>query len=210
MLVSAVIAVPRSLLNDPSSIYWSDTELVSYLAAFISDACGKRRDLYTIRNGALPLTAGVYQTLPAGGIQLLEVYGAGATAPVVFITDITDLKHSKFAALAAAPPVANIQAVSIDPRDRTGFRCYPPSTGSGSTVDALYSAVPDTSTLTTSSTYPLPPDSVWAAQQFVLGSAFDKNNERRDALKSQQYMQRYADWLAGNLQAQMGVAERPD
>lgn len=213
MLVSDVIGTPRSILNDPSAQYWTDAELMSYLNSFMFDACGYRRDLYSIRVASLALAAGVYQTLapPSGAsaaIQLLEVYSANG-GPVAFITDMTDLKHSKFASLANATPVSTVQAVSVDPRDRKGYRVYPPSTGTGSNLDALVACIPSPVS-NTGGTYPLDPDTVSAAQMFIVGMAFDKNCERRDALKSEQYMARYRAWLTGNLQGQLQEAVQPD
>ena len=209
LTVANVLATPISILDDPSGLYWSATgDLIPYLNSFIFDVCGLRRDLYSIR-AVVNLTSGSYQTLPSGGLQLLDVYWAG-NGQAVFLKNIADVKETKFTAGgAASPQVQNVQVATVDPRDRKSFRVFPPSTGTSSTLDILYGAVPSP-VAATSDAYPLDPDTVGGSQYYVLASAYEKHTERRDVVKSAAYWKRYTDWVQENFRAEVDDSPAPD
>jgi hypothetical protein len=202
MLASDVLATPRSLLDDPNKVGWSDADLISYLNSFMLDAVGRRRDLYALVVSQ-NLVAGSYQQVPNDGFQFLEPYFAGNGQAVISI-NIEDRKHSQFKATMVAAANANPQVVAKDPRDRKGFWVFPASTGTSSTLQYLYAATPAL-LVNLTDTYPLDPDTFAAAQWYVLGSAYDKNTERRDTVKSEAYMARYLNWIAGSAQDQAAV-----
>jgi hypothetical protein len=204
--VAQVLAVPISILVDPTGEWWSPTaDLIPYLNSFMMDVSGIRRDIYSLRT-VMDLVPGNYQTLPSGGIQFLDSYFAANGQSVMFL-NIEDYKNSRFASGMAPAPSVNPQAATADPRDRTGFRVFPaiPSPATGATLDMLYAATPPFLSLTTDP-YPLGPDTFEAAGNFVLGKAWDKSTEKRDTVKSSYYMGLYQKWVAANLQSQLQEA----
>jgi hypothetical protein len=211
LLISDVLAVPKSLLgilDAPSTPYWSDAELISYCNNFIFDVCGRRRDLYTIRV-FVSLEPGTDQTLPIGGIQFLDAHFTGTGKPV-FVKKMEDGKHTFFKNLASQTPVTDIKIVCADVRDRTRYHVFPPSDGtSGSTLELFYGAVPAAVTAV-GNAYPLDPDTVGAANNFIIALAYDKNGEHRDTVKSAEYMRRYEAWITANLQNQLAEQAKED
>jgi hypothetical protein len=201
MLVSDVLNTVRSILNDPAKASWTDADLVNFLNSFMLDLSGIRRDIYTVR-AVVNLVAGSYQTLPSGGIQFLAPY-VSANGQQVLLVNMADLQNARFKASMTAAASANPQFAIYDPRNRKGYRVYPASTGSASTLDILYGATPPPVSAF-GDTYPLDPDTVSAAQWFVLGMAYDKSTERRSAPVSEAYIRRYSAWANANLQSEVG------
>lgn len=208
LTVANVLATPQSILDDPSGTYWSATaDLIPYLNSGMLDLSGLRRDIYSQRS-VVNLAAGSYQALPSGGLQLLDVYWAG-NGQAVFLKNIADVKESKFANGGALTAVQNVQIAAADPRDRKNYRVFPPSTGTSSTLDILYAAIPPL-VAATSDTYPLDPDTVGGMQYFILAMAFEKNTERRDVVKSKEWWARYVDWVAKNFAVEVQDSPQPD
>lgn len=211
ILVSDVLAVPQSLLgilDAPTNPYWTLAELISYLNNFIFDVCGRRRDLYTIRE-YVQLDAGTDQQLPDGGLQFLDAHFTG-NGQAVFIKDMADAKHTYFKNLGALTPVDDVQIVCSDVRDRKRYHVFPGSTGaSNSKLEITYGALPDLLTESTAE-YPLDADTIDAATEFILAKAYDKNTERRDEVRSKEYMARYVAWVTANIQAQLAQQAKED
>jgi hypothetical protein len=213
LLVSDVLAVPQSLLgiiDAPANPYWTTAELISYLNNFISDACGRRRDLFTIRE-FVPLQAGTDQVLPDGGIQFLDAHYTG-TGNAVFVKDLADGKHTYFKTLGAMTPVVDVQVVCSDVRDRRRYHVFPGSTGAPqSTLEITFGAVPDLlNDSSLSQPYPLDPDTLGAANDYIMALAYDKMTERRDEIRSKAYMARYEAWIGANIQAQLAQQVKED
>lgn len=140
--VQDVIARARKILNDDSEVRWSNDELVLWL-----------NDCYAVlanvkpgdcsENAELTLVAGTKQTLPDGGVRLLELVRNTHPDSNQRSINVTD----KRALNAARPrwhgedPVLSIEQYVFDEMDPSHFYVYPPA-ADGAKVEALYVQVP--------------------------------------------------------------------
>lgn len=207
MLVSDVLAVCSSDLNDPTSLYWTQAELISYVNQFCQFAPGLKPDLTALR-ASVSLVSGSYQALPADGMQFLDSYFAG-NGQAVFIRKLEEVKHAKFANATGGTQVANVQVACADPRDPKRFFVFPPSTGSGSTLEILYTQIPTVVT-TAGATYPLPSETVDSCFWYVLALAFRKPTDRQDLDRAGICYQNSIQWFGLRTQAQFGQDPQED
>lgn len=207
MLVSDILAVCSSDLNDPSSLYWTQAELISYVNQFCQFAPGLKPDL-TATRAIVSLVAGSYQALPADGFQFLDAYFNGA-GQSVFIRQLDEYKHAHFSNAASAAQVANVTVVCADPRDPKRFFTFPPSTGSDSTLEILYAQMPTVFT-TAGATYPLPSETVDSCFWYVLALAFRKPTDRQDLDRAAICYTNSIAWFGLRTQAQFGEDAQED
>lgn len=207
LIAQDILGNVESDLNDPANLYWSTTELLGYLNQFCRMAQGLKPDLTALR-ASVSLIAGSYQALPADGMQFLDAYFAG-NGQAVFIRQLEEIKHSKFTNAAAATQAANVQVVCADPRDPKRFFVFPPSTGSGSTLEILYSQYPVAMPATTS-TYTLPDETADSAFWYCLALAFRKPTDRQDLDRAGVCYQNCIAWFGLRTQAQFGEDAQED
>lgn len=143
----AIVNKVQIILQDTTGIRWPDsTELLGWLndgqrevLVYKPNAC--------VVNKSVALSAGTKQTLPADGIQLIDVVrnmGAGGATPGnairIVMREILDAQSPGW---HAETPSATIKHYMYTPLDPKNFYVYPPANGS-TQVEVVYSGLPTT------------------------------------------------------------------
>lgn len=191
MLASDVITPARHTLLDASGVAWPDAELLGYLNEGLRDSVTAKPDIYPVE-GEIPLVAGVVQTLPAGGVLLIDITHNVGTGRTVTVVDLPLLQEAnRF--WPAATRQAEVENFAIDPRTPRKFLVSPPNDGEGRAY-GVYGSTPAALTALTG-TFPLLDAYQPALTAYVLSRAFAKNSKRQDLAKSATYRQQWAQAL---------------
>lgn len=200
MLVSAFVDESRALLFDPApGAGWSDIELIGYLNEAIQATCFVKPEAYTVV-ASLTLTAGIVQTIPAGGHALLDVLYNTTSGNAVTQVDkaLLEAADPNWKGLAG---VLNVEHYTADPRSPLCFYVYPPATALAA-VTILYGAVPAALTAL-GNTIALADAYMPALQDYVQSRAFTKPSSRQDMTKSTSHKQQWGAALGLKSQAQV-------
>ena len=202
MLASVIVDGARLTLIDAQKVTWSDAELLGYLNE-------GRRHVPFLKADALPvranvsLVAGTLQSIPAGGVALLDITHNVASGKACTPVDLEMLQVAARAWYAATQEV-DVANWAADTRDPRRFLVIPPNNGAGQ-VAVLYGSVPAAVGLSDDIVYP---DTYQHALTcFVLSRAYAKNSRRQDLGKAQQFMQDMR--LALGLKSQTQIAVSP-
>ena len=191
MLASDIIAPARHTLLDASGVAWSDAELLAYVNEAIRDSVAAKPDIYPV-SGEIPLTAGIVQNLPAGGVLLIDITHNVGTGRTVTVVDLPLLQEAnRF--WPAATQQAEVENFAVDPRTPRKFLVSPPNDGAGR-VFGTYGGTPAALTATTD-TFPLLDIYQPAITSYVIGRAYAKNSKRQDLAKAATYRQQWAQAL---------------
>lgn len=201
LLVATFVTAARESMFDPApGGGWADTEIVGYLNDAIRATCLVRPEAYTIATN-VTLVAGTLQTLPSGGLALLDVRKNGSGKTVTQVDRA--LLEAADPDWGSATPVDVIEHYTIDPRDLTRYHVYPPATTSAG-LSILYGALP--ATVAAGGTIALTDDYVPALLDYVLYRAFAKPSGRQDMPKALQHKQQWALAIGAEAQAQAAAA----
>jgi len=192
MLASDCVDAARLALFDPApGAGWSDAELLTYLNEAIRDSVAAKPDIYPV-SGDIPLAAGVVQTLPAGGVLLIDITHNSDTGRTVSVVDLPLLQEAnRF--WPAATQQAEVENFAVDPRTPRKFLVSPPNNGLGQ-VYGTYGGTPSALTAT-SDTFPLLDLYQPAMTAYVISRAYAKNSKRQDPAKAATYRQQWAQAL---------------
>jgi hypothetical protein len=208
LLAQDILNVCEDTLDDPTNTFWSSTELLAYLNQFCRWAMGLKPDLVAYRT-LVNLAAGSYQQIPADGFQFLDAYFAG-NGQAVFVRNLEEVKHAKFANATATGQTAFPTVVALDPRDPQRYFVFPPSNGeSASTLEILY-AQRITPMAETTSTYVLPDETADTAYWYVLALAYRKATDRQDLDRAGICYQNATAWFGLRTQVQFGMDAKED
>lgn len=161
----AIVDEVRKTLNDKGSTKkWSDSDLTNYLNGALLQLALVRPDATAKTESAL-LVAGSKQTLPAGGLRLLDVtrnMGTNGTTPGAVVSvadkDSMGLFKSDWHSQAQASEVENY---IYDERNPKTYFVSPPVTSSPAVyVEMVYSAIP-TAVLSANLAVNIPVDDVY-------------------------------------------------
>jgi len=179
----------RTLLDD-TNVLWSAAELLDYLNAGLSALVASKPDT-SVTTGNITLTSGTpKQSLPAGGIQLLDVI-RNATTPYTAIRQIERNHLNHIDPDWAKTTGSVVQHFMYDKRNPKVFWVYPtPSTGF--TIEAVYAVQPTRLTAVSDN---LPVDDLYenALYFFVLALAYAKNAKRGDLQKAEGYFAAFSN-----------------
>lgn len=140
LLASTIIDSLRQTLIDPApGATWDDARYLALINEAERAIIAVRPDAYPVR-GTLALAAGTKQTLPAGGLCLMDVYANTASGRRATLVN-RELQDAAAVFFPAATPEKDVQHYMPDARDPTRFDVVPPNDGTGS-VEILYGAVP--------------------------------------------------------------------
>ncbi|GAP37390.1 DUF6682 family protein [Piscinibacter sakaiensis] len=172
----------RKTLIDADKDTWSDPSLLEGLNAGIAQACGTLLDIYVVTQ-IQALVAGVRQSLPTGGLVLIDIprNGAGTVVEQVDQVEFGRTRPDWPSETASAAPRYWMQ----DRRNPARFMVSPPAT-SGATAELVFGSTP--AALALGETIPLSTafdTSLWA---YTLGVAYAQNTVRQDLAKSAQFM----------------------
>lgn len=204
ILASTIINAVRFTLMDAAAATWSDAVLLADLNSAERKVCMLKRDAYVVR-GDIALVAGSKQTLPAGGLCILDLYYNTSGGQTIRLVD-RSLMDEAARFWTAATPEAAVQDWCADPKDPTRWDVLPPGNGTGS-VNALYGAMP---TAISATTNPINLPDVFESilKCFLLSEAYQHNSKRQDIGKAQFYEAQGMQMLGIATQGQIAVAPK--
>ncbi len=179
ILASEVINKVQIVLQDTTGVRWPDsTELLGWLNDGQREVLIYKPNAY-VKNESVTLVAGTKQSLPASGIQLIDVprnMGANGSTPgraIRIVTrEILDAQNPDWHTMPAAAVTKHYTYSPFDPKH---FYNYPPATGS-TQVEVIYSAAPeDVGSLSTAITL----DDIYqnVLVDYVLYRAYSKDTD---------------------------------
>lgn len=191
MLASDILTPARHTLLDAGAVAWTDAELLTYLNEAIRDSVAAKPDIYPV-SGEIRLVAGIVQSLPAGGVLLIDITHNTGTGRTVTVTDLALLQEAnRF--WPAATQQAEVENFAVDPRTPRKFLVSPPNNGAGQ-VYGTYGGTPAAITVP-GGTFPLLDIYQPAITAYVIGRAYAKNSKRQDLAKAAAYRQQWAQAL---------------
>jgi hypothetical protein len=199
-----VVAKARILLVDPSGVRWSDSELLGWVNDGQREIVTLRGDAYIVAPTSISLTAGTKQTLPAGGVVLVDIIrnmGSDGATPGPAIRKIErkvlDEQNVSWHTAATSQVVQHYVFETSAPRT---FYVYPP-VQTPCQVEAMYVSVPaDLNVLSAT----LGIDDIYqnAVLDYVLWRAYSKSTEfAADAERAKAYRESFENTLSGKNKA---------
>lgn len=185
MLASVVLNRAAKTLLDETGVLWSAAELLDYLNAAITAIVTVKPDVYVLTTSFTLTNATARQSLPASGLQLIEV--TRNLSPE--LTAIRQIERNHLS--NTYPDWANTAGTPshfmYDGRQNNYFYIFPQPASGTNTVEIVYSAVP---TRLTSASDSLPFHDIYenALFYYVVGMAYAKNAKRGDLSKSSVYL----------------------
>jgi hypothetical protein len=147
--VNDIVDKAEIILQDTTNTRWPASELIGWLNDAQLEIVLQKPEA-SITNESVAMTAGTKQSLPASGIQLIDVIrnmGAGGATPgnAIRIIDrkILDAQVPDWHLTAGAAAV--IEHYMFDERDPENFYVYPPSDAT-TQIEIVYSSAPTTVT----------------------------------------------------------------
>lgn len=140
MTITAQSIIRRAveIAQDATSIRWPISEVCRYFNDGQREIVLNRPDAKST-NATKALTTGSKQSLPTGGLKLIEVVRNTSGAAVRLTNrEILDAQIPGWHSLTG---VTAIKHFMYDPRDTTVFYVYPPA-GAGASLEIVYSAAP--------------------------------------------------------------------
>jgi hypothetical protein len=206
MTISAQSVVRDAVteLQDPTNVRWPVAELCRYLNDGQREIAMYRPDAM-VMNASVPLVAGTKQTLPAGGVKLLDFRcntGGNKRAVRMVNREILDAQVPGWHALTG---VTEILHFMYDVRDPRVFYVYPPAAGSGSpSLDGTYATNPTDITVPAegaavtdvSGNISVPDIHANALRDYILYRAYNKDAEyASDPTRAMAHYQAFANAL---------------
>jgi hypothetical protein len=197
-----IISAVRFTLMDAAAATWSDAVLLADLNSAERKVCMLKPEAYPVR-ATISMIAGSKQTLPAGGIAIMDIYANVSSGQTIRLVD-RDLMDEAARFWPVATPEQDVQDWAADPRDPTRWDVLPPNDGTGQ-VEALYGAIP---TPIAETIDPINLADVYESvlKCFVLAEAYAHNSKRQDIGKSQFYEAQGMQMLGIKSQSQVAVA----
>lgn len=189
---------------DAAAATWSAAVLLADLNSAERKVCLLKPEVYPVR-AAIPMVVGAKQTVPAGGIAILDLYDNVSNGQTIRLVD-RGLMDEAARFWSAATQEAVVQDWAADPRDPTHFDVLPPNDGTGS-VNALYGAVP-TAIASAATAINLPDVYESVLKCFLLAEAYAHSSKRHDPQKSAFYEQQGMQLLGIKSQSQVAVAPK--
>lgn len=202
--VSVIVDSVSTTLVDTAHRMVTVPEIIGYLNEALRATEFVKPDMYTLQE-FIPLVEGDLQTLPDGGVEVMQISENESNGRVITQSDFGLLQESnRFWPGGTKEKV--VENYAADPRNPRRFIVSPPNDGTGS-VRVLYGAVPPTLANTTDT---LPVTAVYQTPltNFVLAKCYMKNSNRQDLTKSSGYMAQWGQLIGLRSQAQIAAASR--
>ena len=192
MLASVVINRAAKTLLDETGVLWSSTELLDYLNTAITAIIAFKPDVYVLTATFTLTNSQAKQTLPSGGLQLLEV--TRNLSPSLTAIRQIERNHLNNSNEGWANTAGTPSHFMYDGRNDKIFYIYPQPASGTNQVEIVYSAVPTRLTATTDT---LPIDDIYENPLFyyVIGMSYLKNAKRGDLSKSNLYFSLFASGI---------------
>jgi hypothetical protein len=175
------------ILNDEQFARWTKAELFDWLNDAAKEVVIRRPSAHAL-TGPITLAAGVLQSLPAGGIQLMDLArNVGGRSIRRVDRQLLDDLNPNWTSLAAG----QTKHYAYDDRASTIFYVYPPA-ADGAQVEALYSAAP---ALVADDDDQLALDAIYISPlvSFILYRALAKDSEFADGALAGVHFQAFAE-----------------
>ncbi len=207
-----VIDRAEEILQDTSNVRWSQQSLLNYLNDGQREIVLFRPDASTT-NASFTLAAAAKQSLPSGGLRLLDVYknlSPNSSAISLIERKVLDDQVDNWYSTTST----EVEHYVYNPVDPKTFYVYPHPSGGGHTIEIIYSSSPSNITISnfTTDTTTISLDDVYANAllDYILYRAYQKDSEfAGDLQKSGAFMQSFQNALGIKTQADAGSAPRP-
>jgi len=144
--VASVISKVQTILQDATGIRWPDAELLGWVNDGQREIVLYKPNAF-VKNTAVKLTTGTKQTLPADGVQLIDVVrnmgvsgGTPGRAIRITMREILDSQVPNWHAATADVEVKHYMYTVLDPKT---FYVYPPQPAVDQNyVELIYGAAP--------------------------------------------------------------------
>lgn len=209
IIASAVIEKAQIILQDTTGVRWpSDTELLGWLNDGQREVMVYKPNAY-VKNVALRLAAGTKQSLPADGVQLIDVVrnmGSNGTTPGravrIVMREILDAQVPNWHAATPSAEVKHYTFMMLDPKS---FYVYPPQPAAGQGyAEVVYGATPTDATFTG----PITLDDIYqnALVDYILYRAYSKDTEyAADQNRAAVHQNAYIAALTGKAKVEAGA-----
>lgn len=144
--VQTILTRVTTLLQDPTFVRWPLTELAGYVADGEKEICLFKPNAY-VTLGNVQLGAGTKQTLPAGGLALLDVIrnrGVGGTTEGSAIRVVSrEILDAQIPGWHTTAGDGTVKHYMYNPLDPVHFYVYPPQPAANQHyVEVLYGGAP--------------------------------------------------------------------
>ena len=208
LTASVVINRAQKTLLDETNIIWGAAELLDYLNAGINAIVANKPDTSVATTTFTVTNASAKQTIPADGLQLLEVTrNLSSTGTAIRQIERNHLNHSNptWSVTTTSANSPEIQHFMFDKRNPKVFYVYPQPVSGTNTIEIVYSQVPSRLTATTNN---LPLDDIYEnpLHNFVVAYAYAKNAKRGDLNKANAYFTLFANSIGARAQVQFAFS----
>ena len=202
MKVSELLASAQSILNDAQAVTYTEPELLKGVSLGCNAVSIHRPDASSTVSD-VSLVAGSRQSLPDGGLRILDVLG-NASGTAVRLVNMQDID-------AALPDwrslntTTDVQEVMVDERAPGVFWVYPANNGNGS-LSTIYTTTPAT---VTSPDDDLPVTDKYApvVLEWLLYLMFSRDSERSpNQTRASTHKQTFFDLLGIKTQVDMAYS----
>lgn len=199
------------ILQDEGLVTWNESQLLSSLRMAIRAVCVIRPDAYT-ETGAIPLVAGVEQSLPAGGQRLVACYHnmnsndviGKAVVDMVSMSDKSHIDRDWFSAAVGS----SVYEVVYEENRPGAFWVSPPVTP-GNKLYATWTVEPTVESLSWSSTFPIDDKYASAAAEYMLYLSFARDSDQTpNAARAEQHKQMFFSLMQVKMTGDMMVAPK--
>lgn len=206
--VSSVVSRVATLLQDATNIRWPQAELLDYLNDGQREIVLYKPNAF-VKNSSVKLITGTKQTIPADGVQLIDVVrnlGTSGTTPgkAVRITmrEILDAQLPDWHTITGTSEVRHYMYSPLDPKT---FYVYPPQPAANQGyVELIYGAAPTDATLVSVITI----DDIYQTVlvDYMMYRAYSKDSEySADANRAQSHQAAYIASLTGKARSEIGA-----
>ena len=126
------------IIQDLTNVRWPLSELVNWINDARREIAVVRPDIYSEVKSDFSCTSGAKQTLPTGGLRLMDV-PRNASGPAITVTNrgFLDQQNPSWQQMTGS---STIKHFMIDERNPSTFWVYPPA--SGATLEIIYQKAP--------------------------------------------------------------------
>lgn len=208
---STVINKAQMILQDASGVRWpASGELLGWLNDGQREVVIYKPNA-SVKNAAVRLVEGTKQTLPADGVQLIDIarnLGSNGSTPGrairIAMREMLDAANPDWHTSPASATVKHFMYSALDPKS---FYVYPPQPASPSYVELIFAAAPADATINGAITI----DDIYAnvLVDYILFRAFSKDGEfAADSGRAAYHQQAYLATLTGKVRGE--VAANPN
>lgn len=178
--VADVLSRVSYLLNDESSVRWTQAERIDWGNEAMAAIINRRPDAFAVR-AVVPLIGGSYQTIPETATLLLDVVrnisADGATPGRSIRRSDRQLLDDSDPDWHSVAPKAQVRQFTFDDRVPTVFYVYPPVI-TGTKVELMVAQLPDPLVSTDAEgSYELGPEYAEALVNYICYRARSKDSE---------------------------------